>query len=127
MAQSTLHLSFGMLLGTLFSLPPFWRAWQRGLPVARTVLRWILLSYALGIYAVLPAIVRRFSSNPDIGSSIGWNVFLFFPLVDRLPLPSILVGELAVGSIFALQYAVMLLAIRRTQHRFADAKRELDI
>jgi len=118
MAQSTLHLSFGALLGTLISLPPLWRAWRGRLPVARAIARWCLLSWALGFHAVIPSIVRRLSGNPDIGSSPGWNLFLFYPLLDRLPLPGILAGELAAAAVFGLQYAVILLAIRRARRVF---------
>lgn len=124
MAQSTLHLSFGMLLGTLFSLPSLWRGWRHNLPMARTVTHWCLLSFALGFYAVIPAIVRRLGSNPDIGSSAGWNLFLFYPMLDQLPAPSIVGGELTVSVVFALQYLAILLAIYRAQRRVAVHKSE---
>jgi hypothetical protein len=113
MAQSTLHLSFGMLIGTLLSIRPLWRAWVQDRPVARPIARWCLITLAMGIIAVIPALVRRLGDNPDIGRGAGWNLFLFYPLLDRLPLPSILAGELAAAGLFALQYAVILLAIRR--------------
>ncbi len=115
MAQSTLHFSFGMILGTLTALPPVWRAWQQGRPVARLVARWCLLSYALGLYAALPAIIRRLADDPQLGSGPLWNLFLLYPLLDHLQLPSIAGGELAVAALFGLQYAVILLAIRRAR------------
>lgn len=113
MAQSTLHFSFGMILGTLGALPPLWRAWRQGRPVARLVGRWCLLSYALGLYAVLPAIIQRLADDPALGSGPWWNLCLLYPLFDRLALPSIVGGELAIATLFGLQYAVILLAIRR--------------
>ena len=113
MAQSTLHLSFGMLIGTLLSIRPLWLAWMQDRPVARPIARWCLLTLALGFFAVIPAMVRRLFHLPGIGTGAGWNLFLFYPLLDRLELPSILAGELATAALFSLQYAVILLAIRR--------------
>jgi len=113
MAQSTLHFSFGMILGTLVALPSVWRAWHQGRHVARFAARWCLLSYALGLYAVCPAIIRRLIGGPALGSGPWWNLFLFYPLLDRLQLPSILGGELAAAAVFMLQYSVIMLAIRR--------------
>ena len=115
MAQSTLHFSLGMAVGTLAALPPLWRAWRRGRPVTRPVARWCLLAYALGLFAVLPAIIRRLTGDPQLGSGIGWNVFLFYPLLARLDLPSIVGGELALAGLFCMQYGVILLAIRRAR------------
>jgi len=115
MAQSTLHVSFGMILGTLAALPPVWRAWRRGRPLARLVARWCLLNCALGLYAVFPAIVRRVTGNPEIGTAPGWNLFLLYPLLDHLNLPSIVGGEMAIAALFLLQYTVILLAIQRAR------------
>ncbi len=115
MAQSTLHFSFGMILGTLAALPPVWRAWRQGRPVARLVGRWCLFSYVLGLYAVLPAIIRRLADDPQLGSGHWWNLFLFYPLFDHLQLPSIAGGEMASAALFMLQYAVIVLAIRRAR------------
>ncbi len=119
MAQSTLHFSFGMIVGTLTALPSVWRAWRQDRPVARMVGRWCLLSYALGLYAVLPAIIRRLTDDPEIGSGPWWNLFLLYPLLDRLQLPSIVGGELAVTALFMLQYSVIVLAIQRARRRRA--------
>lgn len=117
MAQSTLHLSVGMLLGSLIALPQVRRAWRDGLPVAQAIGRWCLLAYSLGLYATLPAIIRRMIHTPEGLSGPWWNVFLFYPLIERLELPSILLGELAAAGLFALQYIVILLAIRRAGQR----------
>ncbi len=117
MASSTLHFSFGMLIATLYSLPALWRAWRHRGPASRTLLRWSLASGALGLYAVIPAIARRLTARPDLGSSAWWNIFLFYPLFDYLPIPSILIGELVAGTIFAGQYIVILFFLKRAQHK----------
>ncbi len=117
MAQSTLHLSAGMLLGTLLAFPRVWRTWQAGKAIAPAIARWCLLSYGLGVYALLPSILRRLSDDPGLADGPTWNLFLLYPLIQRLDLPGIALGELAVASLFALQYATILLAIHRTCQR----------
>ncbi|HAS81369.1 MAG TPA: hypothetical protein DCS43_01505 [Verrucomicrobia bacterium] len=117
MAQSTLHLSAGMLLGTLLAVPRVWRAWQAGKAVSPAIARWCLLSYGLGLYALLPSIIRRLAAAPGLADGPAWNLFLFYPLIQRLDLPSIALGELTTASLFALQYATILIAIHRTNER----------
>ncbi len=104
-----------MLLGTFVSLPALWRTWRQRLPATRALGSWCLLSAALGTYAAVPAICRRLSGNPEIGEGAWWNLFLFYPLFDRLPLPRMILGELITGTLFCLQYAAILLAIHRAR------------
>ncbi len=115
MAQSTLHFSLGMIVASAFHLRPLLRAWCQHKPLAGLIGCWILWSYMLGLYAVFPAIVRRIT-DADLSRPI-WNVFLFYPLIDRLPLPSIILGDLLTGGVIALQYGLMLLAIYQRTHR----------
>jgi len=125
MAQSTFHFGFGMLCATVFTLKPVLRAWletssggrQSPAAVAEpptpvispAIARWCLWSYAIGALAVVPAIARRLIGIDPTRPF--WNIFLFYPQIDRLPLPSIILGELLMGTILAAQYATILLAI----------------
>lgn len=102
-----------MLIGTVFSVPQLWRVWRSGRPVAIAIARWFLLAYGLGLYATLPALFRRLSTCPDGVLSPWWNLFLGYGWIDQLPLPSIVLGELAIAGLFGLQYVIILLAIRR--------------
>ncbi len=44
----------------------------------------------------------------------GWmNVFLFYPLIERIEAPTIVLGELLIAALFAAHYLLLLLAIRR--------------
>lgn len=121
MAQSTLHFAAGMTLGSLLACPRVYRAWTRGTPVARAIARWCLLAYGLGLYATLPAVFRRLTGDPATGSAFTWNLFLLYPLFDRLRLPSIALGEMAIATLFSLQYVVILAAVRRARRRNSAA------
>ncbi len=112
---STLHFALGMALGMLIVLRPIYRAWIQAKPLSTLIARGMLLSYGLGIYSTIPAITRRLTGNTQTGSATGWNLFLFYPLFDRLPIPSIFVGEMAMALLFMLQYAIILLALRRAR------------
>ncbi|MFU8780704.1 MAG: hypothetical protein ACNA71_06730 [Kiritimatiellia bacterium] len=126
MAQSTFHFGFGMLCATAFSIKPILQTWLtllggrqgtaaaegQSVPSMSTVIaHWCLWSYAAGIVAVIPAIARRLLGT-ELTHPI-WNLFLFYPLIDRLPIPSIILGELLMGTILAAQYATILLAIHQ--------------
>lgn len=127
MAQSTFHFGFGMVCATLCTIKPVLQALHAAhrvrqssaavgetyVPTASNVIaRWCLWSYAAGIVAVVPAIARRLIGSDPTHPL--WNLFLFYPIIDRLPIPSIILGELVMGSILATQYAVILLAIHQS-------------
>lgn len=114
MAQAAIHVSVGMLAGSAWMVPHLRRKWQQGKPLATAVRAWIAASYALGAYAVLPAILWH-TLGIDIRSSWWANIFLFYPLIEKLHLPSIVMGELCCGTIFAAQYGLLLWAIYRLQ------------
>ena len=146
MAQSTFHFGFGMLCATVFTIKPVLQAWRatRGgrqrsfattgfrqeatkwqpsaaavsplaLPLSTAMARWCLWSYAIGALAVFPALARRITGVEPTHPI--WNLFVAYPLIDRLPLPSIILGELLMGSILGAQYARMLLAIYRMRQK----------
>lgn len=111
MAQSTLHFSFGMFVGSLIMLPRLWRRWIKNKPISITIGYWIIISVILGTYATIPGIIRRLFDCGDWAAYWWVNIFLFYPLIDKLNLPSIALGELCAASIFAAQYALILFAI----------------
>lgn len=113
MAQSTLHFAFGMAIGSAWVFPGLWRRWKQALPMTTTIGRWLVLAYGLGLYASLPSLLRRFTGGAE-WSTAGWtNLFLFYPLIEKLDLPSIALGELCIAACSAAQYGLILLAIRR--------------
>ena len=113
MAQSTVHVAVGVAAGTLVALPAVWRAWRRGDRLARPIGRGLLLAYGLGLFAVLPAILQRLGAGGAWTGAWWANGFIGFPLLRRLGLPSIVLGELLLALLFGLHYGVILLAIRR--------------
>jgi hypothetical protein len=115
MAQSTLHFAFGMAVGSVWALPALWKVWWQRIPISRTIGRWLLLAYGLGLYASLPSILRRLSNGADWTTGSWTNLFLFYGLIERLDAPSIALGELAIAACFGAQYALILLAIRRAK------------
>lgn len=121
MAQSTVHFAIGMIAGTAVALPRLVRRQRAGEPVAAEFARWFLYSYGLGALAIVPSVLRKMGV-PD-GVCDGWwmNVFLLYPLIGRLKSGGTLVGELLMGSVFGLQYGLMLLYIRSHRKRQGQA------
>ena len=120
MAQSTFHFGFGMLCATAFTIKPVLQAWfaTKGGRIAQqaschtlsdAIARWCLWSYAIGALAVVPAVFRRLTGIEPTHPA--WNIFVAYPLIDLLPLPSLLVGELFMAASLAAQYGTMLAAI----------------
>ncbi len=115
MAQSTLHFAFGMAIGSAWALPQLWQRWKRRAALTGVIGRWLLLSYGLGLYATLPSILRRASNGAEWATDTWANIFLFYPLIERLNTPSIALGEFCIAACFAAQYGLILLAIRRAE------------
>ncbi len=114
MAQSTVHVAVGVAAGTLLALPAVWRAWRQRGRLARPIGRGLILAYGLGLFAVLPAILQRLGAGGAWTGAWWATIFIGFPLLRRLGLPSIVLGELLLALLFGLHYGVILLAIRRT-------------
>ncbi len=113
MAQSTLHFSIGMLVGSLLGAPGLWRARHSAQRIAPRFARLFAYAYGLGLFAMLPSIFRRIGMA-ETALHAGWmNVFLFYPLIERIEAPTIVLGELLIGALFAMHYLLLLLAIRR--------------
>lgn len=121
MAHSTLHFSVGIVAGSAFALPGLLRAWIAGLPIARRFARWLLLSWALGVYAVIPGILRRSGVPEHVCDGWWMNVFLFHPLVHWLRPGAQTSGPLVLGACFAVQYALLLASIASRRKRGGPA------
>ena len=121
MAQSTLHFSFGMLIGTALALPRLRRAYQTGAAWAAPVRRWLLLSYGLGAYATLPSLLRAAGLPSELVTGWWSNLFLGYGIIEALLSGGIILGELAIAGIFSLQYLVILVGIWRARHPHTPA------
>jgi hypothetical protein len=82
---------------------------------AKPIRNWLIAAYGLGLWAVLPGALKR------VGVADGWwmNVFLLHPLINRMKGGGVLVGEILLVFLFVLQYATILVAIRRRMTRDA--------
>lgn len=113
MMHSTLHFSLGMLLATALTCRPVIAACRRGGALAAPLRRWLLAAYALGLYAIVPNLLRRAGITHDICEGWFMNVFLFSPLLNRMMQGGTISGPFVLGLFVAAQYAVLLWAVRK--------------
>ena len=73
----------------------------------------MVVAYGLGVYAVVPNLLRRAGVPHDVCEGWYMNVFLLSSLLNRLVQGGTIYGPFVMGTLIAAQYAVLLLAIRR--------------
>ena len=96
----------------MVALPPLVRGWLRRDKLAARFRTWFLLSYGVGFYATIPGVLRWMGA-PDAFCDGWWmNVFLFYPLINILKPGAMTSGPLALGACFAVQYALLLMAVK---------------
>ena len=118
-AHITLHFALGIATGTAIILPLLVRTLRLRRPLAPVCTRWIAWSYAIGVWAVMPSILRRLQIPETICSHPVMNIFLLHPLIDWLRPGGMLIGELGIVFFFALQYACLVGGIfRADRYRF---------
>ena len=111
MAHSTLHFSFGMVIGSLFALPAYFGAWLKERRPSIFFKQWILWSYAAGTYAVIPGILRRCGVDDAICDAAWMNVFLLYPWMNAVKPGAETMGPLVLGALLGGQYLVLLFAL----------------
>lgn len=117
MAHSALHFSIGMAAGTAATLSAVVKAWLGGGKVCRSIGKWLLISYGLGVYAIIPSLLR-WSGVPETVSGGWWmNVFLLHPFLTRFKAGGMIPAGFAILLCFVIPYAVILAAIRRARFR----------
>lgn len=112
MAHSAIHFSLGIVVGTAVALPPLATAWRKGEPLASHFLRWFLLSYGLGLFALVPAFLKAWGCSAGICQGWWMNLFLFHPLLGRLKSGGNAIGPAIIFCCCAFQYLLLLAAIR---------------
>ena len=112
MAHATLHFTAGLVVGMALVTPPLRQAWEQKRQIASTTLRWLLTSWALGLWAIIPSLLR-YSGIPE-GFCSGWwmNLFLFHPLINHFGPHATIIGAAAFVACFMLQYTVILAGIK---------------
>jgi hypothetical protein len=117
MAHSTLHFALGMAVGSIPMLPPLLSAWARTKPLAPPFARWFAVSYGVGLFAVVPALLRNLGVPDALCDHPAMNVFLFYPWINIAKPGAITSGPLILGAILGGQYALLLAALAHTRWR----------
>jgi len=117
MADSTMHFTFGLVVGTCIFLPAVIRKLRSGTKCTPEIGRMIAVSYAMAIFAIIPNLLRH-SGFPQ-GFCNGWWMNLFFlnPLIDSIKSGGMLIGEIMVVMLFIVQYSVTVLALIQLRRR----------
>ncbi|MEI6564067.1 MAG: hypothetical protein WCO42_07160 [bacterium] len=117
MAHTALHFAAGMSVGMLLLTPRLINAWQTRLKLFDSVKNWLIGSWGLGFYAIIPSLLRH-TCLPD-GFCSGWwmNVFLLHPLINRYFHQHLILADFIFPGWIALQYLVILSAIIRLRNR----------
>ena len=113
MTASIAHFAAGMAVGTAVAAPRLWRQWTERRAVATPIRRWLLWSYGLGLYAVVPNMLLRCGLPEGLFRGAWANIFLLHPILDGMGAGGMYKGAAAAAAIFAVQYLVILAAIRR--------------
>ncbi|MEI6788979.1 MAG: hypothetical protein WCL49_10935 [bacterium] len=113
MAHAALHFAIGLAAGMATQAPRLKQAWTKGKNVAPTVLRWLVVSWSLGVWAIVPSLLR-YAGVPE-GFCNGWwmNLFLLHPLINQFGPHGTIIGAVAFVIGFTFQYALILAAIAR--------------
>ena len=117
MAHATLHFSFGIVIGSCFALPALIKAWLGKLRGSDFFGRWLLLSYAAGIFAVVPGILRRLGGPDPICDGKWMNGFLLYPWINAIKPGAQTMGPLVLGALLGTQYLAILAALAWTLRR----------
>ena len=115
--HSTLHFAIGAGLATSALLPGTVNAIRNNAKSAGRIGFMILASYALGLLAVIPNLLRQIGLPEGVCTSPFMNFFLLHPLFDKIISGGMLIGELAIILFFALQYSLLLTAIKNIRKR----------
>jgi hypothetical protein len=115
MAHAALHFALGMTVGMAVTTPALRRAWAKGQGIAPAVTRWLAASWALGVFAIVPSLLRH-AGLPETFCRGWWmNVFMLHPWLTRHLHQSAILGSVAFVGLFVLQYLCILAAILRVR------------
>jgi hypothetical protein len=113
MAHSTIHLTVGLAVGTAVFLPAAVKALRDGGKTAPAFARWIVTSWALALFAIVPSLLRYLGVPPSVCSMWWMNLFLLYPMLERMKHTGMVVGEISIALGLTLQYVLLLVALRQ--------------
>ncbi len=115
MMHSTLHFSLGMVVGTALTYRPLLDAWRRRTATAPHLRRWLVVAYGLGVYAIIPNLLRRAGVPHSVCEAWFMNIFLLSPALNRLVQGGTIYGPFVMGLFVVSQYLTLLWALKRAQ------------
>ena len=107
-AHATFHFFLGAAAGMGLLLPCIWSAARDQRPLSGPLLRWLLVAYGLGLWAVVPNVLGHLGVPQEICDGWWMNAFLLHPLIDRVQDGGKLLGEVGMTMIFCTQYLVLV-------------------
>jgi len=117
MAHANFHMAVGMSVGVVATLVPVARAWLAKAPVARPVARLLVISYALGVWALVPTLVSAAGGPAGIHHARWADLFVLHASIDAREPGGLLKGELIITTLVVLQYALLVAALVRARRR----------
>lgn len=79
--------------------------------------RMLLLSYCMGVYAIMPGILEHAGIPRAVCHGWWMNIFIFHHLLDMLEKGGLIVGTIGILSGFAVQYTLLMVALIVTRRR----------
>jgi hypothetical protein len=104
-----------MAVATALTYRPLLDAWRRRAPVAALLRRWLVISYGLGLYAIVPNLLRRAGVAHDLCEAWFMNIFLFSSALNHLVQGGTIYGPFVMGLLVVSQYLTLLWALRRSR------------
>ena len=117
MTHTAFHFAVGLTVGTLLALPRVMELWSSGDPLYGRIRQWILLSNALGILAVVPAVLVKIGLVSGPLHGWGWNIFLLYTFFETFWPNTTILGAAATTGLLGLQYIVTVAAVFRARAR----------
>lgn len=112
MAHSAIHFSIGMIAGSIATFPTIITAWRNSTPLAKKIRRWLLISYATGIYAIIPSLLGWIGVPASICQGWWMNIFLLHPLINKIgETGRLFPAIIAVFLCFVVPYLIILVAL----------------
>lgn len=123
MAHTALHFAAGLAIGMAIQSPVVREAWNRGRGLAPAVMRGLVVSWGLGLWAVVPSLMNYLGVPHAICTGWWMNLFLFHPLINRWGPHATILGAAALTAGFIAQYAMILAALLRIRSACRDIRR----
>lgn len=113
MAHPNLHAALGFTIGSAITMLPVARAWLRGRPMAKSFGLMLLVTYTLGVLAIVPDLLVAAGIYAGVHEIPLRDVFVLHRWLDARLGAGLLIGELILFAHFAMHYAIAWGALRR--------------